>query len=271
LANLTGRLPKKTGTRIAFGAYTHTTPSDMFTRFAPLLSYLETNVPEISLRVDFYIYRGYSNAVEALASGQVGIMRPGPGSYVSARQGNPSLRVLAKQLHAGQPIIHGVIFTRSDSGIIEPRDVVGKKVASADEESTFGNYAPKAFLFELGIRRRNLAGWTYVRAHDETVRQVANGSFHVGAANSNVVARFIREGAPLRILHSMQSVSFPWVGSTNLGERAVQAIQRSLLSLKDPWILSQIDENLDGLTTARPEDYDEFEHEVVRKARAFEE
>lgn len=271
LANLTARLPKREGVRIPFGAYTHTKPSDMFTRFAPVLSYLETNVTAVSIRFDFYIYRGYSNAVEALSTGKVGFMRPGPGSYISARQRNRGLRLLVKQLHDRQPVIHGSIFTRSDSDILSLHDIMGKSVASADEESTFGNFVPKAILFDRGIRRRDLALWNYVGAHDETVIQVRDRIYQVGTANSNVVARYVEQDIPLRILHSMQSISFPWVVSEGVEETVIQAIRVSLLSLKDPTILRKIDPNLDGFTGASPEDYDAFEKDVMKKARAFDE
>ena len=272
LAKLTGRLPGKEGVPITFGAYTHTTPSDMFTRFAPILSYLETNaMMQVTVRVDFIIYRGYSNAVEALVNGQLGFMRPGPASYIKARQRCPSLRVLLKQLHDGKPIIHGVIFTRSDSDIVNVRDFAGKSVASADEESTFGNFVPKAFFYDQGIRMRNLSNWTFVGAHDETVKRVLAGAYHIGTANSNVVAKFIRQDEPLKIIHPMQSVSFPWIVSSNVEERVVQAIKQNLSSLKDPAILRKVDGNLDGFVNATPEDYDEFADNIMKKATAFDE
>jgi ABC-type phosphate/phosphonate transport system substrate-binding protein len=272
LATLTARPPRKEGIRITFGTYTHTAPSNMFVRFAPILSFLETNKADVPLRIDFIIYRGgYTNAVEALIDGRIGFMRPGPAAYIKARQRNPDLRVLLNQLHSGKPIIHGLIFTHKDSGIGDLRQLAGKSVASADEESTFGNYVPKAFLYDQGIRMRDLAKWTYVGAHDETVKQVSAGAFQVGTANSNVVARFISEKkAPLQILHHMQSISFPWVVSTKIEERVLQTIKQSLLSIKDRSILRKIDSDLDGFAESNAEDYNAFERVVMKKADAFE-
>ena len=272
LARLTSRPPRQAGTRVTFGVYTHTSPSDMLTRFAPFISFLETNTDgPIPLRIDFVIYRHYSDAVQALAEGRLGFMRPGPGAYIRARQRNPGLLVLAKQLHNGQPIIYGVIFTRADSGIVDlKKDIGGKSVASADDDSTFGNYVPKAYFREQGIHMRDLPKWKYVGAHDETVKQVAAGTYDIGAANSNVVARFMSQtNIPLRILHPMQSISFPWVASTNLPTLVVKTIRGTLLSLKDLTILGKMDRDLDGFRGATPADYDSFERNVIEQADAF--
>jgi len=74
---------------------------------------------------------------------------------------------------------------------------------------------------------------------------------------------------PLRILHPMQSISFPWVASTNLPTLVVKTIRGTLLSLKDLTILGKMDRDLDGFRGATPADYDSFERNVIEQADAF--
>jgi len=177
---------------------------------------------------------------------------------------------MVNQLHDGEPKIHGVIFAHADAGIRSVPAIIGKSVASADEESTFGNYMPKAFLYDQGIRLRNLKQWAYVGAHDATVKHVVERTYDVGAANSNVVAKAMHErNAPLVILHHMESISFPWVTSPNMPPKVVDSIKNRLLSLRDPSILRKIDGNLTGLEEANAADYDKFEKDVMKKADGF--
>src|SRR6185503_3066770 len=138
--------------RLIVGVYTHTKPDSMRMRFSPSLNYLETNV---GVRIDLHIYRGYSNATEALVSGRIHLARPGPGAYVIARKADPGIKVLVKQLHGGKPIIHGLIFT-SDPGIAGVMNLKGHKVVFGDPESTFGNFLPKLKLMEAGIYAKDL-------------------------------------------------------------------------------------------------------------------
>jgi hypothetical protein len=101
------------------------------------------------------------------------------------------------------------------------------------------------------------------------VQQVLAGAFEAGAANSNVVAKAIADGAELRIIHVMHSVSFPWVAKAGLPRQVLAAVTASLMSLKDPAILGQIDADLTGLVGASPEDYNEFE-KLMEKSSRFE-
>jgi serine/threonine protein kinase len=271
LARLTDRAVKETGTLITFGINTHTMPSDMFGRVAPFLSYLETNRLDPSLRVNFMIFHGYSNAMDALIEGKVDFMRPGPAAYVNARLRDRNLQLLGKQLHDGVPVIQGAIFVMKNSGIANLSQVVGKTMASSDEESTFGNFVPKALLIDLGINIHKLHSWTFIGAHDATIREVVAGKYQVGAANLNYVMKSIREGNKIEILQMMHSISFPWVARSGLDETIVGGLRQALLSIKDKEILQLLDSNLTGFAPAQPAEYDDFEREIIPKTRKFDE
>lgn len=256
-ATATNSLP-----RLNIGVYTHTKPISMLTRYSPILDYLEKNA---DLRIDLHIYRGYSNATEALVSGKIHLARPGPAAYVLTRKADPGVKVLVKQLHGGRPVIRGLIFT-SDLRISDLTNLNGRKFVFGDPESTFGNVLPKLKLMEAGIYAKNLmACCTHINAHDAVVEAVVSGRFEAGAANANYVEKAIEEGARLKILSEMQSISFPWVTSSRLDPVVRGRIESSLLKLKENAILHVLDRDLDGFATANSGDYDEFERNMEKE------
>jgi phosphate/phosphite/phosphonate ABC transporter binding protein len=245
--------------RLAFGVYTHTKPVSMLTRYSLLLDYLEADA---GLAIDLYIYRGYSNATEALVKGEIQLSRPGPAAYVLARRRDAGITVLVKQLHGGKPGIHGVIFT-SNPSVTGLEDLRGRTFVFGDPDSTFGNYLPKLELMGAGIYAKDLRDCcTHFNAHDAVVEAVTSGDFDAGAANANYVEK---EGAKLKVLKKMESISFPWVASSGVTQDLRTRIQRSLLKLKDTTILSELDRDLDGFAKATPEDYDAFERDMEKE------
>ncbi len=91
-AILASRLVEKSAAeqRITFGVYTYYDPPTMLKKFSPLLTYLETNITAAwhtqALRIDFRIYRSYSNGLAAFAKGEIDFMRMGPSSYVLTKE-----------------------------------------------------------------------------------------------------------------------------------------------------------------------------------------
>jgi len=266
-----GRRPASNALRLKFGVYTHTKPRRMYERFAPVLTFLETNSAGLPLQLDLVIYKGYSNAINDLVNGEIDFMRLGGAPYNHARVRQPRIRLLAKQVQNGSPTNYGAIFTRTDSGITNLEDLKGKTFAFADPESTFGTWLAKLELLGAGIHARDLSDRsTHFLSHDAVIAAVRSGEFAAGAANSNVLSRALTANANLRVLRPMQSITFPWVASTNAPSNAVASVQRSLLALKDPAILTPIDRDLTGFMPARPEDYNDLAARM-RSAGQFDE
>jgi phosphonate transport system substrate-binding protein len=223
---------------------------------------LETDAGVI---INLHIYRGYSNATAALISGRIDLGRPGPAAYVLARKLDPNIQVLVKQLHGRRAIIRGLIFT-SDPSIGSVEDLRGHKFVFGDPESTFGNFLPKLKLMEAGIYAKDLVDCcTHSNSHDAVIEAVTSGHFEAGTANANYVEKAIEEGAKLKVLLEMQSISFPWVASSRLDPAVRERIERSLLKLEDPNILSVLDRDLDGFEKAAPGDYDAFERDMEKE------
>ncbi len=263
---------------LVFAVYCQKEPTKMLTNFCAVLGYLEA---KLNTPINFRIYKGYSKAVDALVKGEVGFMRTGPASYVLARK-RTNVVLLVKQIHKGKPVMYGSIFTREAMPITNRHDLAtypglkNLRFAFGDEESTFGSYLARVWLVEGGIYATNMAdpdGHNHFSSHPATVNAVlSDTNLIAGAANAGVVKEKIDdERAKLRIIATMESVTFPWVAAANLHPDRVDEIKKCLLQLKDPTILKWLesDKALDGFQEAGRKDYDEMERQM-RKAEQFE-
>jgi len=279
---LIGRSPLKetvnvTGERrLVFAVYTHRKPDKMLEGFSPVLDRIEE---KLGMPVDFIIYKGYSNAINALIQGKVHFMKIGPASYVEAQAQtmntqNPIL--LVQQIHDGKARMYGVIFVRSDSPIDDLQELrnhpnlANRLFAFGDPSSTFGSYMARATLVGAGIYATNLTGHLHLPSHDKTVEEVlTNAKVVAGAANANVVADANTRGDKLKVIALMECVTFPWVAATNLNATHAHVIQRFLLGLEDRRILNGIDPSCTGFQKASPGDYAPLKLEMAR-GRQFE-
>jgi len=251
--------------RLDFGVYVREQPVRMLTNFSPILAFLET---KLAVRIDLSIYKGYSNCVQALVTGSLQLAQPGPASYVLARRMNSNVVLVARQLHKGLPVIHGVIFTRADTGITNIDQFRGRSFAFGDPNSTFGNFLAKVALLEAGLTAKDLANCcTHQEGHDAVIEAVIRRRFDGGVANANYVARANQGGTNLVVLKRLQSVSFPWVAGPGLSPALFRQLQDTLLNLKDPMILTNLSSDLTGFDKASHDDYKELERQMDQAVR----
>jgi serine/threonine protein kinase/ABC-type phosphate/phosphonate transport system substrate-binding protein len=249
---------------LAFAVHTHESPVKMVPAFSPILERLEV---ELDRPIELRVYKDFQDVIGAMTNGEVQVARLGPVSYVLARAAQPKLVLLAQQVHRGTNRMYGLLFTRVGSGIRSVADLRGQKVAFGDEESTFGWTLACAALYSHGICQTNLGGHQHFKSHDQVRDAVLTDRlFAAGAANSNVVAK--ASPGLLTNLLLMDSVTFPWVGSTNLSTAVIAGIQRTLLQSNAPSILTNIDRDLTGFQPGREQDYDELKPKI-EAARRF--
>lgn len=148
-----------------------------------LAELLET---ETGYKVKGDVGSSYSAVVEAMGAGHVDIGWLNPFSYVLAhnKYGVEPLLIATRD---GMRSYHGVIFTRTDSGINTLQDLKGKRFAFVDPLSTSGTIYPKLAMMSAGIDPEKDLGQTlFAGGHDKVVvavyqKQVDAGAVYGGA------------------------------------------------------------------------------------------
>ena len=266
---LTSRQPKRSTTypgveqQLTFGVYTFKKPSEMAKNFAPLIGNLEESVASRlrrPVRIDFVIYRSYTNGHEGLLSEEVDFMRMGPASYVLLKKKRAGISLIAAQ----ENFIQGGIFTAVDSGIENLSQLKGKPFAFGDAESTFGTHMAKLALLRAGIRADDLStNSRHFQSHDEVVKAMKSGAYAAGAANT------IFLGPSFKLLHPFTNVQLrmPFVARSGIDPRVASAIKESLLSQRTPSVLTNIEPKLTGFREVSDKEYDGLHKEMDQATR----
>ncbi len=263
-ATLDNRLVEKSPAvqRVTFGVYTYYDPPTMLKKFSPLLTYLETNITAAwhtqALRIDFRIYRSYTDGLAAFAKGGIDFMRMGPSSYVLTKERSAGITLLASQ----NELITGAIFALKDSRIKEFANLRGRPFAFGDRESTLGNYLVKLKLLTNGLHANDLSTDSrHLRGHEEVTAAVEKGAYAAGAGNKLVV------GPEFKILAKIETdVRMPWVAKIGIDSRMATVLQRALLALQDTNILQKLESNLTGFRKVEDRAYDRLRGDMRRAA-----
>ena len=250
---------------LTFGVYTFQMPSELAKNFLPLLENLEKKVAERlrrPVRIDFVIYRSYTNGQEGLLSGDVDFMRVGPASYVLMKYKQPGISLLA----AKEGRTEGAIFTLADSGITQLSDLKGKSFAFGDEDSTTGTYLAKAALSRAGIHASDLVPYWHFDTRDEVLKAVESRTYEAGAVNTIVLS------SKFKPLHRFSNVKMrmPFVAKSGIEPGVAAAITDALLAERDPAVLDNIEPGLTGFSKVLDEEYEQVREEI-EQAKQFDE
>jgi len=254
---------------VSFGVYTSDKPTVMYRMFKPVLSALEKRMEEEleeRVKIKLQIYSTYDAAIEALVRGEVDFVRFGPSSYITAKQRNPGVQLLAIEEDEGNRRFNGIIFCRDNSQIQSLRDLEGKSFAFGDDNSTIGRYLSQALLVENGVRARDLSRYEYLGRHDLVVTAVLHGRFDAGAAKEGTFNKYKERG--LREIVRFDNVTKPWVARSGLPPELTASLRRGLIAVRDPAVLQSLGKKLTGFAEVRDEEY-EFVRIGMEKSKEF--
>lgn len=257
---------------LTFGVYTSDKPTDMYRAFKPILTTLEQDLSKLlgkTVQIKLRVFTSYDAAREGILKEEVDFARFGPSPYILAHEKNAGIRLLAIEEQDGQYTFKGVIFTREKDGVAEVKDLKGKAFAFGDPDSTIGRYLSQAFLVGAGIYARDLSRFEYMDRHDKVVDAVLSGKFDAGAAKESTFLKYKDKG--LKVLHTFDNVTKPWVARSKLDPAIGDAIQKCLAGFKDKKALDAIGEKVTGFSTelARDETY-ELVRQGMKKSLEFE-
>jgi len=167
----------------------------------------------------------------------------------------------------GKKRFKGVICVQKDSPINNIYELKGKRFAFGNEHSTIGRYLAQKYLVKHGIKAHDLAAHNYLGRHDKVGYAVAKGQFDAGALKESTFKKLVQKGQPLRVIASFDNVTKPWVAREGLDQKTQDALQRTLLSIKDKKILQALKK--DGFATTSIEDYQIIKHAIKTNEEFF--
>ncbi|MCA9618740.1 MAG: PhnD/SsuA/transferrin family substrate-binding protein [Myxococcales bacterium] len=123
----------------------------------------------------------YQRLVEQLAAREVDLVWLPPVPALRATAAG-HLRPIALPIRNGESSYRTALFTRPDSPIVEPRDLVGRRAAWVDPESAAGYLIIAAHLGSLGLDPlATFADQHFLGSHDAVAAAVREGRADVGA------------------------------------------------------------------------------------------
>jgi phosphonate transport system substrate-binding protein len=247
---------------LKFGVYTSDKPTTMVKMFRPILNALETSLAEKlgeSVNISLQVASDYDQGIENLVNGQVDFARMGPASYITSKDRNPDLQLLAMESKNGDKIFYGIICVQEQSEIENIAQLKGRSFAFGSERSTIGRYLSQHLLSKQGIYASDLSNYEYLGRHDRVGTAVGAGQFDAGALKESTFKKLKVKGIKIRELSRFTNVTKPWIASSKMSEKMIAVLKETLLELKDATALKGIKKQ--GFLPANDNDYT-----VIREA-----
>jgi phosphonate transport system substrate-binding protein len=244
------------------GVQTWDMPSHVDEAFAPIEQAFEGALVlhGFELSVEIEPFAVYKELLAALAEGRVDVARLEAGSYLTARQGQPGISVLAVERPGRGGPRQGMIVTAAGSPVEALPALRGKSFAFGDEHASLGRHLPQAALLAAGLHASDLRHSEYLRRSDKIAAAVRLGEFDAGVLEAGAFRRLNADGG-LRVLAPLVDAPRPWVARVGLARDVAAALGDALLGLDDARALQV----LDARGFDRP---DENTYEHVRAAMA---
>ena len=255
---------------MTFGVYASDKPTQMIQSFRPLLNDLEVLLAKRlgeRVLIKIHISKTYEDGIDELVNGKVDFARFGPASYVSAKQKNDHIRLIAIESHKGKKEFNGVICVKSGSPIKSVKDLAGKTFAFGDKTSTIGRYLSQKYLADNGITAKNLKSYDYLDRHDKVATAVAAGDFDAGAIKEGTYKKLKEKGLPLEVIATFTNVTKPWISRAELPEPLYLALQQALLELKPKEDLDELSK--DGFLPAADIDFAAVKDAMLSSEKFF--
>lgn len=249
---------------LIFGLYTSDKPTTMVTKFRPFINTLEAQMShklKQPVRIKMHISSNYNDGVLALTNGDVDFSRLGPASYITAKNTNADLKLLAIEAKKGKKRFYGIIAVQTDSPITTPEQLVGKRFAFGSKQSTIGRYLSQTYLADHHILASDLAKFDYLDRHDAVGAAVAAGRYDAGALKEGTFNKLRSKGVLLREIARFPNVTKPWVAKAGLDEEIARTLSALLIASNESNALQKNSFSKNGFLAGDDSDYD-----IIRKS-----
>jgi phosphonate transport system substrate-binding protein len=237
-----GPLAAQEAAHLTLGLYSFKQSTAVYKQFQPVAQALGRSLTahlERPATVELQVMKTYEECFEAFLAGKVDFVRFGPASYVLAKRRDAHLELLAAEREDSRGV--GAIVVRDDSPFTSVKDLIGKRFAFGDQQSTIGRYLSQAELVRNGITGNKVAAFQYLDRHDIVFKAVELGDYDAGALHMETFKELNAKATKkLRVLYSFDNAPKPWIARSGLDETVVSALRSSLLELDDPTALKAL-------------------------------
>lgn len=227
---------------LQFGVYRTDKASTMYRTFLPVIEQMQDELEsklERPVEIELKIFKTYEEGLTALVKGDVDFVRFGPASYVLAKRLNKNIELLAMEHKKGKKLSKGVIVVKTDSPYRTLTDLKGASFAFGDQNSTIGRYLAQAELIRAGVHERDLSEHKFLGRHDLVAKSVELGDYDAGSLKISTFDKMNTDGK-MRVLHSFDNVTKPWIAREGLGETVTSALTDVMLNWQDMESLSTL-------------------------------
>lgn len=240
---------------LKFLIFPHQSATELYKKFTPLADYLskKTGGPVV-----IEITRDYPEQIELVGKDQFDLAFMGPAPYVKMTAKYGQKPILGRQELMFSPTFQGIIVVRKDSDAKTIKDLLNKRFAFGDTNSTMAHLVPRYMLYEEGITVDKLGGYQFLATQSDIALGVLTGNFDAGALRETTFHAYEKEG--LRELARSEPVAeHLFLASKQLPPETTKALQDGLFGLKDTpegkAVMAAINKEMTGIVPADDSDY----------------
>ncbi|GLQ33946.1 hypothetical protein GCM10007939_02290 [Amylibacter marinus] len=253
--------------QLTFGTYTADKPTQTVQKFKPFLDYLSEKLSDQlqePVKIKMQISGKYEQGIDELVNGTVDFSRFGPASYVSAKDRNTDIEIIAMESQNGKKTFKGIIAVHEDSDIQTLADLADRSFAFGDPLSTIGRYLAQSELIEAGIFEADLSDHAFLGRHDRVGTAVGKKDYDAGALKSSTFKKLQDKNVPIRKLVDFDNVTKPWIVRSDMDPRIVEAMRVVMLSATDKDVLKTVSKS--GFIEGSDADYDDIRSAIAKSA-----
>jgi phosphonate transport system substrate-binding protein len=267
LALMAASVPSQEPRPVILAIHPYLSHQELYARFQPLANHLANALDrEVVVRIG----PDYAEHIAFIGMDRVDIAYMGPAMYVRMVERFGSKPLLARLAINGEPVFHGFLVTREDSGISHIEALRGKRFAFGDPGSTMSYLVPRYMMLEAGIDVRDLADYRFLGSHENVALAVLAGAFDAGAVKEEVFYANMQRG--LKALAKSKSYSeHLFVTRADAAADFISTARETLLHLTDTEegraVLKAIKPSATALVPVTDGDYDNL-RTVLNSLRA---
>ncbi len=241
---------------VILGIHPYAPTTEIFKRFTPLANYLSQKIGQ---PVIIKISRSYENHIDLVGKDQLDIAYMGSASYIRMVNKYGKKPLLASLEVNGKPYFHGKIIVQQYSPIKSLSDLIGKRFAFVNTNSTVGHVVPRYMLIQSGVTANKLGSIQFLGTHNDVALAVLVGDFDAGAVKDEVFNKYKWQG--LKALATTPPVfEHLFVANPKLSPKTIQLIKKAFLNLgnndQKKSVLTGIKKNTTALIPVEDRYYD---------------